>query len=155
MRTSRVLVPAIAAAALLAVLSACSADDTSKASGTPRPTASASPEPVVLPDAEVRVPDAKATAECVDGAAVIDQSGTEVTLEGACAKVTVSANDSVVHLGDVGELVVESAISRITVGTAERVTINGNANDVLYSGEKPSKLTDHGEQNVVQAQEAE
>ncbi len=117
------------------------------------PTSTASSEPSVLPQSEVRVPDAKKTVTCNDGAAIVDQSGTEVTLKGACAKVTVSGNDSIVHLGDVDELIVESAISRITVGTAKTVSLTGNANDVLYSGDEPAKVTDEGTSNVVQADE--
>ncbi|MBA8989728.1 hypothetical protein FHW23_000960 [Curtobacterium pusillum] len=147
MRTPRILVPAIAAAALVTVLAGCSTAEGGKSITTPSASAS---KPAVLPDADVRVPEAKETAKCIDGAAIVDQSGTEVTLEGACAKVTVSGNDSIVHLGDVDELIVESAISRITVGTAKTVTLSGNANDVLFTGDKPVKITDEGTGNVVQ-----
>lgn len=153
MRTSRILAPALAAAALVSVLAGCSAADRTET--TSKPSASASPKPSVLPDSEVRVPDVKKTVTCNDGAAVVDQSGAEVTLEGACAKVTVSGNDSIVHLGDVEELFIESAISRITVGTAETVRLSGNANDVLYTGDEPTKVTDQGTSNVVQAHRAD
>ena len=151
MRPPRVFAPAIAAVALVTLLASCSAADRTET--TSKPSASASPKPSVLPDSEVRVPDVKKTVTCNDGAAIVDQSGTEVTLKGACAKVTVSGNDSIVHLGDVDELIVESAISRITVGTAKTVSLTGNANDVLYSGDEPAKVTDEGTSNVVQADE--
>ncbi|MFJ4221460.1 DUF3060 domain-containing protein [Curtobacterium luteum] len=150
MRTSRILAPAATAAALVALLAGCSATngDHSAPSATASASASAS-KSKVMADSDVRVPDKKVDGKCIDGAAIIDQSGADVTLEGACQKVTVSGNDSVVHLGDVDELIVESAISRITVGTAGTITLSGNANDVLYSGDAPSKVDDRGAQNVV------
>jgi len=152
MRTPRILAPAIAAAALVTVLAGCSAADSTET--TSKPSASASSKPSVLPESEVRVPDAKETVTCNDGAAIVDQSGTEVTLEGACAKVTVSGNDSVVHLSDVDQLIVESSITRITVGTAKKVMINGNANDVLFTGEEPD-VADKGTANIIQQQKSE
>jgi len=158
MRTPRILAPALAAAALVTVLAGCSAADGAEATSKPSASASSkssaatSSKPSVLPQSEVRVPDAKKTVTCNDGAAIVDQSGTEVTLNGNCAKVTVSGNDSIVHLGDVDELIVESAISRITVGTAKTITISGSGNDVLYAGDKPEKVDDQGSGNIVQAQ---
>ena len=157
MRTNRILVPAITAAALITMLAGCSAGESTTATkaDTGKPSASASQPssaPSVLPDDEVRTPETKADATCTDGSAVIDQSGTEVTLKGACPKVTVSANDAIVHLGDVDELIVEGSLTRVTVGKAKSVSIVGNANDVLFAGDKPAKVSDKGEQNVVQQQ---
>ncbi|WJY00580.1 DUF3060 domain-containing protein [Curtobacterium sp. 458] len=150
MRTLRMLAPTIVAAALVAVLAGCSAADSTEPAS--KRSTSASSKPSVLPQSDVRVPDVKKSVTCTDGTAVVDQSGAEVTLDGDCARVTVSGNDSIVHLGDVDELIVESAISRIMVGTAKTVTLSGNANDVLYTGGKPTRVTDKGERNIVQAE---
>ncbi|WP_336698031.1 DUF3060 domain-containing protein [Curtobacterium sp. USHLN213] len=151
MRPNRFLLPVITATVIVAALAGCAAGGESKSSSS-ADAAKPSPTATVLPADEIRVPDTKADAECVDGQAVIDQSGAEVTLQGACEKVTVSGSDSIVHLGAVDVLIVQSSLTRVTVEDAGTVTVLGNGNDVLFGGEEPESISDKGQQNIIEAQ---
>ena len=99
---------------------------------------------------DVRAPETKTDATCTDGVAEITESNTEITLPGACRTVTISANNAIVHLGDVRDLTVTGGLTRVLVDTADTVRIDGNGNDVLWGVEKPINVDDRGEQNFVQ-----
>lgn len=126
----------------MAVLAGCSATpDVS----TPTPTAP-------MPDSQVITPTDKATGACEQGRSEVTQSNHEVTLDAACPDVVVSANNAIVHLGDVKTLTVTGGLTRVVVDSVETVVIEGNGNDVLWSGEKPLNVDDRGDQNFVKKQ---
>lgn len=139
------LITVIAGAAALLTLAGCSASPDPKATTEPKTTPTA---PMAAKD--VRTPDAKADVACTDGKATVEQSNHEVTLAGACASVVVSANNAIVHLGDVKELTVTGGLTRVIVDTADTVIVSGSGNDVLWQVEKPVNVDDRGEQNFVQ-----
>lgn len=142
---SKSLVAVLLGAGLALGLAACSSNESK-----PSPTSSSVAAPTApIADADVLVPDEKSTGTCTDDVATIDQSNTEVTLDGACKKVVVTASNAIVHLGDVQELEVSGALTRVTVETADTVLISGSGNDVLWSVEKPIAVDDRGEQNFV------
>lgn len=142
---SKPLIALITGAAALLTLAGCSGapDTETTPDGKTTPTAPMSAK-------DVRTPEAKADVACKDGKATIGQSNHEVTLAGACATVVVSANNAIVHLGDVKELTVTGGLTRVVVETADTVIVSGSGNDVLWQVEKPANIDDRGEQNFVQ-----
>lgn len=142
---SKPLIALITGAAALLTLAGCSGASDPK----PEPDATTTPT-APMSAKDVRTPDAKADVACTDGKATVEQSNHEVTLAGACATVVVSANNAIVHLGDVKELTVTGGLTRVIVETADTVIVSGSGNDVLWQVEKPANVDDRGEQNFIQ-----
>ena len=142
---SKPLIALITGTAALLTLAGCSGapdtETTPDAKSTPTAPMSAK---------DVRTPEAKADVACKDGKATVEQSNHEVTLAGTCATVVVSANNAIVHLGDVKELTVTGGLTRVVVETADTVIVSGSGNDVLWQVEKPANIDDRGEQNFIQ-----
>lgn len=144
------------AAGLVAALAGCtsshpttSATSATTKSPSPAATSTTAPSPTatsyqnragVADASQVTAPDKKVNATCKNGAATISENSAEITLKSDCAKVTVTAGNSIVHLGDVKELVVKGNINRVEAGSVDKVTVEKNAkgNDVLYTGSKPT-----------------
>ncbi|MEJ8285110.1 hypothetical protein [Curtobacterium citreum] len=140
--TRRALVTGLTLVGILGAVTACSGTDDKPA---PKPSASstttAKSDVFSTPPADIE----KVQAECTDGKAVVDQANKDVTL-GDCASVEITAGNSVVHLGNVDELVVSGSINDIAakeVGSV-KVTTDGNR---LTSDNKP-KISDTGKDNV-------
>lgn len=139
-RTTAVLLGTVV---LVSTLAACSSSDDGQAGPTASPTAStkASTSDFVAPPADIE----KTTAECTDGAVVVDASNVDVTV-GDCAKVTVTGSNSVIHLGSADQLIVEGAINDVDMKSVGAVTVTGSGNRITSdNGPKP---TDEGQQNV-------
>jgi len=142
--TPRQFLAVLGALALVTTLAACSATgtdtETKKPSGAPTATKSAEPE-YFAPPADIE----KSTVACTDGAAKVTQSNQDVTVPD-CAKVTVVASNSVVHLGAVKDLVVTGSINDVAVKAVTTITVTGNGNRV--TSDTAPKPEDDGEQNV-------
>lgn len=142
--TRRALVTGLTLVGVLGAVTACSgtgSDDKPTSKPSASSTTTAKGEVFSTPPADIE----KVQAECKDGKAVVDQANKDVTL-GDCASVEITAGNSVVHLGNVDELVVSGSINDIAakqVGSV-KVTTDGNR---LTSDNKP-KISDTGKDNV-------
>jgi hypothetical protein len=138
----------LGALALVTTLAACSATDgdadrgTAKPSSSPTATKTSEPE-YFAPPADIE----KSTVECTDGAATVTQSNQDVTVPD-CAKVTIDASNSVVHLGAVEDLVVTGSINDVAGTAVTTITVTGNGNRV--TSDTAPKPKDDGQQNVFQ-----
>ncbi|ROP74841.1 DUF3060 domain-containing protein [Curtobacterium sp. PhB115] len=145
---TRTTVAALGGIALLTTLAACSVSNadggTAKSSSSPTPTATKSAAPQYFePPADIE----KSKAECKDGAVTVTQSNQDVTVPD-CAKVTVDASNSIVHLGAVEHLVVTGSINDVAVKAVTTITVTGNGNRV--TSDTAPKPKDSGDQNVFQ-----
>lgn len=141
--THRVLVTGLALVGILGTVTACSGAGDDKPTAKPSASATAEADSGVFstPPADIE----KVQAECKDGKAVVDQANQDVTV-GDCASVEITAGNSVIHLGDVEDLVVSGSINDIAakqVGSV-KVTTDGNR---LTSDNEP-KISDDGKDNV-------
>lgn len=151
MRTPQIIrttTATIGALALLTTLAACSGTSPTEKADAPKPSstpsASKSSEPqFVDPPADL----AKSDVACTDGVASVTLSNQAVSVPD-CAKVTIDASNSVVHLGAVEDLVVTGSINDVAAGAVTSITVSGNGNRV--TSETAPKPKDDGQQNVFE-----
>jgi hypothetical protein len=143
MRTSlRSLLVVTATVALATTLAACSTSDTAT---KPHPTASSPASPTddlfSTPPADIET----VVVPCTDGDAVVDLPNVDVTVPD-CATVTVTASNSVVHLGTVEKLVVTGSINHVAGKQIASSQVDGNGNRITT--DNATKQSGAGEDTV-------
>lgn len=133
---------AIATAAFaIATLAGCTAAETNTAKPSSSPTSTATTPPVVKKD-----------VACKDGTAKVTDDSAELTVQGDCENVEISASNSLVTVsGAVGHVSITGAINSVRAKSVGSVTIGAGSNGNLVKADNTPKVDDKGEQNEITA----
>ena len=134
---------AVASAALvIATLAGCSAAETNTAKPSSSPSATSTAAPAVKKD-----------VACKDGTAKVTDDSAELTVQGDCANLEISASNSLVTVtGAVEHVAITGAINSVHAKSIASVTIGAGSNGNVVKAENTPTVDDKGEQNEVTAE---
>ncbi|UWD79708.1 hypothetical protein [Curtobacterium flaccumfaciens] len=134
---------AIATAAFaIATLAGCTATETNTAKPSSSPTSTSTAPPVVKKD-----------VACKDGTAKVTDDSAELTVQGDCENVEISASNSLVTVsGAVGHVSITGAINSVRAKSVGSVTIGAGSNGNLVKAGNTPTVDDKGEQNEITAE---
>ncbi|WP_027464893.1 DUF3060 domain-containing protein [Curtobacterium sp. UNCCL17] len=134
---------AIATAAFaIATLAGCTAAETNTAKPSSSPTSTSTAPPVVKKD-----------VACKDGTAKVTDDSAELTVQGDCENVEISASNSLVTVsGAVEHVSITGAINTVRAKSVGSVTIGAGSNGNLVKAGNTPTVDDKGEQNEITAE---
>lgn len=134
---------AIATAAFaIATLAGCTATETNTAKPSSSPTSTSTTPPVVKKD-----------VACKDGTAKVTDDSAELTVQGDCENVEISASNSLVTVsGAVEHVSITGAINTVRATSVGSVTIGAGSNGNLVKAGNTPTVDDKGEQNEITAE---